>query len=74
MLAGDTVAQFFSAWYPLSHMSGTEPMINTAIPKGIYAALDRAGVRLDTATDEISAGAPTPKRPSRYASPRVSRS
>jgi GntR family transcriptional regulator len=61
MLAGDTVAQLFSAWYPLSLVAGTELAINAAIPDGIYAALDRAGLGVDTVTDEIGARPPTPE-------------
>lgn len=63
-LAGGFVAQLFTAWYPLDLVADTELAVPTAIPDGIYAALDRAGVNLATFTDEISARAPMPEEAS----------
>jgi GntR family transcriptional regulator len=64
MLAGGYVAELYAAWYPLELVTGTELVVPTAIPDGIYAALDRAGVDLRTFTDEISARAPRPEEAS----------
>jgi GntR family transcriptional regulator len=58
MLAAGVVAQLYAAWYPLELVKGTELVGPTAIPDGVYAALDRAGVSLDTFTDEIGARLP----------------
>jgi len=64
MLVGSFVAQLFAAWYPLELVRGTELVMPTAISDGIYAALDRAGVHLETFAEEISARAPTPEESS----------
>jgi GntR family transcriptional regulator len=62
MLAGGLVAQLYVATYPLSLVAGTElVVIHAFIPGGIYAALDRAGLSLESATDEIGARAPSPE-------------
>jgi GntR family transcriptional regulator len=64
MLIGGFVAQLFAASYPLELVRGTELVGPAAISDGIYAALDRAGMHLDTYTEEISARAPTPEEAS----------
>ncbi len=64
MLVGGFVAQLFAAWYPLELVRGTELTVPTAIPDGIYAALDRAGLHLETFSEEISARAPRPEEAS----------
>jgi GntR family transcriptional regulator len=61
MLANGHPTQIQSAWYPLDLVQDTELVGSERILDGVYAALERAGHRPMSATEEVATRAPTPE-------------